>query len=102
MKRTPLPIIVFGISVDGSGGGGGSSMGGPTADMTWEGKQLAVACNRGDGRSYDDYITERKLRDIAREMVPSDWMGLRHGWMKAPERMSYAWQVQEFDPSSTW
>ena len=98
VKRTPLPIIVFSISVDGSGGGG-SGMGGPTADMTWEGTQLAVACNRGDARTYDDYMTERKLRDITREMVPNDWMGLQHGWMKAPERMSYAWQVEEFDPN---
>ena len=98
VKRTPLPIIVFSISVDGSGGGG-SSMGGPTADMTWEGTQLAVACNRGDARTYADYMTERKLRDITREMVPNDWMGLQHGGMKAPERMSYAWQVEEFDPN---
>ena len=39
VKRTPLPIIIFSISVDGSGGGG-TGMGGPTADMTWEGEQL--------------------------------------------------------------
>ena len=95
--RTPLPIIIFSASVDGSGGGG-SGMGGPTATMTWEGEQLAVACNSGEGRTYDDYRTERELRDIAREMVPDDWMGLRGGWMKAPERMAYAWQVEEFAP----
>ena len=89
VKRTPLPIIVFGISVDGSGGGG-SSMGGPTADMTWEGEQLAVACNRGDVRTYDDYITERTVRDIAREMAPSRF--------EPAHRIAYAWQVTEFDP----
>ena len=89
VKRTPLPIIVFGISVDGSGGGG-SSMGGPTADMTWEGEQLAVACNRGDGRTYEDYIAERTVRDIARAMAPSSF--------EPAHRMAYAWQVAEFDP----
>ena len=89
VKRTPLPIIVFGISVDGSGGGG-SSMGGPTADMTWEGEQLAVACRRGEGRSYEDYLTERELRDIARDMAPSRF--------EPANRVAYAWQVAEFDP----
>ena len=90
VKRTPLPIIVFSISIDGSGGGG-SSMGGPTADMTWEGKQLAVACNRGDGREYQDYVTERTLRDVAREMAPTRF--------EPAHRVAYAWQVEEFDPA---
>ena len=90
VKRTPLPIIVFSISIDGSGGGG-SSMGGPTADMAWEGKQLAVACNRGEGRGYDDYVAERTIRDIAREMAPSRF--------EPAHRVGYAWQVAEFDPA---
>ena len=90
VKRTPLPIIVFSISVDGSGGGG-SGMGGPTANMTWEGEQLAVRCNRGDGREYQDYVTERTLRDIARKMAPSRF--------EPAHRMAYAWQVEEFDPA---
>ena len=34
VMRTPLPIIVFGISIDG-GGGGGVVHGGPTAAMSW-------------------------------------------------------------------
>ena len=89
VKRTPLPIIVFGISVDGSGSGG-SSMGGPTADMTWEGEQLAVACNRGDGRTYQDYLIEREIRDIARDMAPSRF--------EPAHRVAYAWQVAEYDP----
>ena len=97
VKRTPLPIIVFSISVDGSGGGG-SGMGGPTADLTWEGEQLAVECNRGEGRTYDDWVTERDLREITEQMVPWDWMGIRNAWMNEPSRMSYAWQVLEFDP----
>ena len=89
VKRTPLPIIIFGISVDGSDGGG-SGMGGPTAEMTWEGEQLAVACNRGDGCTYQDYVTEREIRDIARDMAPSRF--------EPAHRMAYAWQVAEFDP----
>ena len=88
VKRTPLPIIVFGISVDGSGGG--SSMGGPTADLTWEGEQLAVACNRGEARTYDDYRTYREVRDIAKGMAPSRY--------EPAHRAAYAWQVAEFDP----
>ena len=46
-------------------------MGGPTADMTWEGEQLAVWYDRSATRTYDDYVTECKLRDLAREMAPS-------------------------------
>ena len=89
VMRTPLPIIVFSISVDGSGGG--SAMGGPTANMTWEGEQLAVRCNRSETRTYDDYVTERKIREIAREMAPSRF--------EPAHRMGYAWQVAEFDPA---
>ena len=43
-------------------------------------------------------MTERDLREITTEMVPWDWMGIRNAWMKEPSRMSYAWQVPEFDP----
>ena len=82
VKRTPLPIIVFSISVDGSGGSGGSSMGGPTKDMTWEGEQLAVE------RSW---FTKRATRDIAKEMAPSRF--------SPAHRIAYAWQVEEFDPA---
>ena len=85
VKRTPLPIIVFSI-----GGSGGSSMGGPTADMTWDGEQLVVRCDRTDSRTYDDYVTERTLRDITKEMAPSRF--------EPPQRVAYAWQVAEFDP----
>ena len=77
VKRTPLPIIVFSI-----GGSGGSSMGGPTADMTWEGQLAAVS---------RDWENERKVRGIAREMAPDR--------MSPPQRVAYAWQVDEFDPS---
>ena len=59
--------------------------------MTWEGKQLAVACNRGDGREYQDYVTERTLRDVAREMAPTRF--------EPAHRVAYAWQVEEFDPA---
>ena len=39
--------------------------------MTWEGEQLAVWYDRSATRTYDDYVTECKLRDLAREMAPS-------------------------------
>ena len=66
-------------------------MGGPTADMTWEGEQLAVWCDRSEGRTYDVLVTERKLSDLAREMAPSRFETLH--------RMGYAWQVADFDPA---
>ena len=66
-------------------------MGGPTADMTWEGEQLAVWCDRSATGTYDDYVTERKLRDLAREMAPRRF--------EPPHRVAYAWQVAVFDPA---
>ena len=92
VKRTPLPIIVFSI-----GGSGRSTMGGPTADMEWTGTQLAVKCDQSDTRTYEDHVTKRTLRDITEKMVPNDWMGIRGAWIKAPRRIMYAWQVEEFD-----
>ena len=80
VKRTPLPIIIFSISVDGSGNGG-SSMGGPTADMTWEGEHLAVERN---------WFNKRATWDMAKEMAPSRF--------EPAHRVAYAWQVAEFDP----
>ena len=75
IKRTPLPIIIFSI-----GGEGGAIQGGPTADMTWEGTQLAIAKTWKSGKD-----TWR----IAKEMAPD---------RKYPaHRVAYAWQVEEFD-----
>ena len=66
-------------------------MGGPTANMTWEGEQLAVRCDRSATRTYDDYVTERKIREIAKEMAPSQF--------EPAHRVAYAWQVEVFDPA---
>ena len=84
--RTPLPIITFGISLDGSDPGG-SSFGGPTAKFRWEGVHLAVA--RESPEAWDR--TYKQVRKVAREMVPD--------WMDDPHRVAYAWQVEEFDPA---
>ena len=84
--RTPLPIITFGISVDGSDPGG-PTMGGPTAKLRWEGAQLAVS--REHPEAWDR--TYKQVRKVAREMVEA--------WMDDPHRVAYAWQVNEFDPA---
>ena len=47
--------------------------------------------DRSATRTYDDYVTERKLRDLAREMAPSRF--------EPPHRVAYAWQVAVFDPA---
>lgn len=82
--RTPLPIITFSI-----GGDGGSTFGGPTADMKWEGTQLAV--NRAVSGSGAWDPTVKGVRTIARQMVPD--------WQEPAHRLAYAWQVEVFDPA---
>ena len=77
--RTPLPIIIFGISI-GGGGGGAPVHGGPTAAMSWKGSQLAIE------RTWQ---SRREARRIAKDMAPSR--------MEPAHRMAYAWQVEEFD-----
>ena len=84
--RTPLPIITFGISLDGSDPGG-PTQGGPTAKLRWEGVQLAVS--REQPEAWDR--TYKQVRKVAREMVDD--------WMDEPHRVAYAWQVETFDPS---
>ena len=84
--RTPLPIIVFGISLDGSDPTG-FVKGGPTAKLQWEGIQLAIL--RETPEAWDQ--TYKQVRKVAREMVDD--------WMDDPHRVAYAWQVAEFDPA---
>ena len=77
VKRTPLPIIVFSI-----GGDGGATQGGPTANMTWDGTQLAV-----EKHPWVRKIVSRIAKDMAPDrMIP-------------PHRIAYAWQVEEFNPN---
>ena len=78
VMRTPLPIIVFGIGI--GDGGGGVVHGGPTAALSWEGRQLAIE------RTWQ---SRREARGIAKDMAPSR--------MEPAHRIAYAWQVEEFD-----
>ena len=75
VMRTPLPIIVFSI-----GGSGAPVQGGPTAALSWQGRQLAIE------RTWE---SRREANRIAKDMAPSR--------MEPAQRIAYAWQVEEFD-----
>ena len=80
--RTPLPIIVMRLNLDG-GDSDWQPQGGPTAQTAyaWHGTHLALE---------KDWHTERKVRKITKEMVPA--------WDSPLHRVAYAWGVPEYDP----
>ena len=97
VRRQPLPIITMAISVDGSDVEQ-PPQGGPTAMLTWKGRQLAVERRRWDDNDWVDRWIARDYRDdeelageIAREMVPVEFV--------PAHRLGYAWQVPVFDPA---
>ena len=81
--RTPLPIIVMSLNLDG-GDSEWQPQGGPTAQtaFAWKGTHLALE---------KDWWAEREVRKITTDMVP-DWGFPLH-------RVGYAWNVPEFDPA---